>query len=86
MVYNTIMMNETHKRSVVKGLMYRILGSFCTVLVAYILLREPIKSLEIGGLEFLAKVFLYYSYERVWNIIGWGRIANSRINQTKIES
>ncbi len=86
MAHNTMMMNETHKRSVVKGLMYRILGSMCTVLVAYILLREPIKSLEIGGLEFLAKVFLYYGYERVWNFIGWGRIANVNVCQADVES
>gem|GEM_PF-1762510 len=78
-------MKETHMRSVVKGLMYRVLGSLCTVIVAYIFTREKIISIEIGGLEFLAKVFLYYTYERAWNFVGWGRTASANVSQTEIE-
>jgi uncharacterized membrane protein len=29
--------------------------------------------LEIGALEVLAKLLLYYLYERAWNMIDWGR-------------
>ena len=30
-------------------------------------------SLEIGALEVIAKLLLYYIHERVWNLVNWDR-------------
>ena len=64
---------ETHLRSVVKGIVWRLLGSFTTVIIVYLLTRELVIAAEVGGIEILAKIFVYYSYERIWNAIKWGR-------------
>ena len=29
---------------------------------------------RIGVLEVIVKLILYYSHERVWNVINWGRM------------
>ena len=67
---------DTHLRSVVKGIVWRILASLATVILVYIFTRELVIAFEVGAVEVIAKLLLYYGHERLWNIIKWGRIQN----------
>ncbi|PWU16036.1 MAG: hypothetical protein C5B49_11055 [Bdellovibrio sp.] len=65
-------MQESHWRSLLKGLSWRVGGSLATVFIAWIFTDDFRISLEIGGVELLSKVFLYYIHERLWLQIPWG--------------
>ncbi|MCP4712065.1 MAG: DUF2061 domain-containing protein [Planctomycetes bacterium] len=65
--------NDTHVRSIVKGIVWRLLASLATVIIVYAFTRELTIAIEVGGVEILAKLLLYYGHERLWNLIKWGR-------------
>ena len=66
-------LKDTHLRSVVKGIVWRFLASLTTVILVYIFTREWVLAFELGAIEVIAKLALYYGHERVWNVIKWGR-------------
>lgn len=64
---------DTVWRSVVKAYSYRICGSLTTMLISFIVTGSFIISATIGFTEMILKPFIYWSHERVWNKIKWGR-------------
>ena len=64
---------ESHYRSIVKAVSYRILGSATTALIFYVLTRQGSLSLGAGGLDMVLKIGVYFVHERVWNHINFGR-------------
>lgn len=64
---------ETHKRSVAKAVTWRIFATFVTILVVYIFTKELALSAGVGLTDTLIKVFAYYSHERLWERISFGR-------------
>ena len=66
-------MVETHARSVVKAISWRIVATLTTVLLVFVFTRSFVISLGVGALEFLLKILVYYLHERVWNMIQYGR-------------
>ena len=64
---------ETHKRSVTKAITWRIFATFVTISVVYIFTKEVVLSASIGLADTLIKVFAYYSHERLWDRISFGR-------------
>ncbi|MHC4596106.1 MAG: DUF2061 domain-containing protein [Planctomycetota bacterium] len=64
---------ETRLRSIVKGLAWRFLATLTTMILVLMFTRKIVLSLEIGALEVIAKLLLYYTHERVWNLVRWGR-------------
>jgi len=64
---------DTHLRSVVKGLVWRLLASLTTILIVFLFTKDKLIAVEIGGIEVVAKLLLYYGHERIWNLIKWGR-------------
>ena len=67
------MYQETHTRSVVKALTWRILGTVTTTALVYLFTRRFSLSLAVGGLEFVSKIGLYWFHERVWDRLHFGR-------------
>jgi uncharacterized membrane protein len=65
---------ESHLRSVLKALSYRLLGTLFTALIAYAVTGSTGQALAIGGTEPLAKLVLYYLHERAWQRIPRGRV------------
>ena len=65
---------ESHLRSILKGLSWRIFATTTTMIVAYIWLGEISDALAIGGIEFFAKIFIYYLHERIWQFVPRGTI------------
>ena len=64
---------ESHYRSIVKAVSYRILGSATTALIFFILTGRVSLSLEAGALDMVLKIGVYFVHERLWNHINFGR-------------
>ena len=64
---------ESHLRSVVKGISWRLTGTADTMLISYLITGNPMTALKIGGVEIFTKLVLYYFHERVWQKVGWGQ-------------
>lgn len=64
---------ESHIRSIVKALTWRLGGTVVTFLVAWCILGHIRDAIEIGFLDTLVKFGAYYAHERVWGKITWGR-------------
>ena len=64
---------ETKRRSIVKAITWRTLGTIDTIVIAYVLTGEIKIALSIGGIEIFTKMILYFFHERAWNIIKWGK-------------
>jgi uncharacterized membrane protein len=57
---------ETHTRSILKGLTWRVVASCTTMSIAWYITGTIKVALEIGFIEFFAKVAIYYAHERIW--------------------
>ena len=65
------MINESHVRSVIKGISWRIIATSDTFLVVIIItcLLDQCSfenAIKIGIIEFFLKLLIYYTHERVW--------------------
>ena len=68
---------ETARRSLVKALSWRFLATAITTVVAYVLTGELLFAVEIGALDTLAKLLVYYLHERLWTRIKYGKIEST---------
>ena len=66
-------MNDSHLRSVVKTVTWRVTGSFATFLIAWIIGGNLAVAGTIAVIQIMANTVLYYVHERVWNVVKWGR-------------
>ena len=64
---------DSHLRSVVKGLVWRCLATLATIALVYAFTRKLALSFEVGAVEVVVKLVLYYGHERVWNYVSWGK-------------
>lgn len=60
---------DSVKKTLQKTLSWRITATITTILIAYIFVGDVQVALSIGGVEFFAKMIIYYVHERVWNRI-----------------
>jgi uncharacterized membrane protein len=61
-----IIMTESHFRSIIKGVSWRIVGTIDTIILSYFLIGHINTALKIGFSEVVTKVLLYYMHERIW--------------------
>jgi uncharacterized membrane protein len=71
-------MKESHLRSLVKGISWRITGTMDTIFVSYIITGKASYAFSIGAVELITKILLYYLHERAWAQIKWGWIPTER--------
>ena len=64
---------DSHARTILKTVSYRIVGFFATSFVAYVFTHEWLLSSGIGLLDTALKLGVYYSHERIWCRITFGR-------------
>jgi uncharacterized membrane protein len=57
---------ESHTRSLLKGLTWRILATTATTIIAWLVTGHVEAALQIGFWEFFAKLGIYYVHERIW--------------------
>ena len=65
------MINESHERSILKGISWRIIATTDTFLVVFFITCmldqcSVENALKIGVIEFFLKLLIYYTHERVW--------------------
>ena len=63
---------ETNKRSIVKTFTWRLLATFTTFVISWVITGSLAIGLGIASIEFWAKIILNYGHERLWNAINWG--------------
>ncbi len=64
---------ESKMRAVVKTISWRILATFLTALLVFILVGRLDIAALVGGLEMITKLIFYYFHERVWNKVDFGK-------------
>ena len=65
---------ETHLRSMVKGISWRIVATLVTTIVVFLYSGELVAAAIVGSIDALVKIFLYWGHERIWQRIQWERI------------
>ena len=65
-------MHESHKRSILKGITWRIIASTTTMTIVYIVTGDLALVASVGVVDIVAKVFFYYIHERTWGKVAWG--------------
>ena len=61
--------SDSHTRSLVKGITWRFLATSTTTFIAWLVTGEVEAALQIGLIEFVAKLIIYYLHERIWTRI-----------------
>ena len=67
------MSTDLKKRTIVKTLTWRVTASLTTFIIAWILTGDLLIGASLGSIEAIAKIFLYYFHERIWNNLGWAK-------------
>jgi len=65
-------MRESHIRSVLKGITWRIIASATTMTVVYLVTGDLSLVASVGAVDVTAKVLFYYLHERTWGRVRWG--------------
>jgi adenylylsulfate kinase len=60
---------ESHLRSVIKAISWRVTGTIDTFLISWLITGTLAMATGIALTEILTKVFLYYIHERIWSKI-----------------
>ena len=66
--------HEAHRRSLIKALSWRVLGSIDTFLLGWLFTGSPRAAGAIASTEVITKMVLYYLHERAWSTVTWGMI------------
>jgi uncharacterized membrane protein len=64
---------ETTARSIVKALSWRAIATMITTVLVYLLTGEAAFAAKIGLADTSIKLFVYFSHERLWNRIPFGK-------------
>lgn len=62
----TAVPRDSRRRSLLKAISYRVLGSLVTGALAWFVTGDLQVAFAIGTLEPIVKMALYYAHERVW--------------------
>mgnify|MGYP001159270365 FL=1 len=68
---------ESHPRSLLKAVSWRVLGSIDTFILGMIFTSDAKAAGAIAGTEVITKIGLYYLHERAWASSGWGHKVDS---------
>jgi uncharacterized membrane protein len=64
---------ETHHRSIVKAISWRVIATLTTVMVVLVLTGKLELAAKAGVADVILKLTLYYLHERIWGKIGFGK-------------
>ena len=68
-----LVFRESRMRSLVKALVYRAVSIVGTGVLTWIVTKDIQQTISITLIIQVFLVVLYYSYERIWDRITWGR-------------
>lgn len=64
---------ESHLRTIIKAVSWRIIATFITFNIAWLITGKLTFATEIGAFDTLIKLGAYYFHERIWICINFGR-------------
>jgi len=64
---------ETNKRSIVKGISWRVVATTTTIAIVYFFFDRLDLAIAAGMIETVLKVGLYWGHEKIWQRILWGK-------------
>lgn len=64
---------DSHRRSLLKSVSWRVTGSLDTLLLCYIFTGNLGVAASISATEVVTKILLFYGHERVWLKVPFGR-------------
>lgn len=64
---------ESIKRSFVKTISWRAIGTIDTILISWLITGTLTFALSIGVIELFTKMILYFFHERFWSSINYGK-------------
>ena len=67
------MYRETNKRSIAKGVSWRLIATTTTVIIVYVFFGRIDLAIAAGLIESGLKIGLYWLHERMWFKVRWGR-------------
>ena len=67
------MYKETNKRSIAKGISWRIIATTTTIIIVYFFFGRLDLAIATGMIETVLKVGLYWFHERLWFKVRWGK-------------
>ena len=67
-------LRESHVRSLLKGVTWRLVATFTTIVIAWFVTGEIDFALQIGAIEVFAKIAIFYFHERAWQLVPRGTI------------
>ena len=70
---DALLLTESPMRSALKGFTWRLVATFTTVVIAYCITGEQAQALQIGAIEFVTKLVVYYFHERAWVRVPFGQ-------------
>jgi adenylylsulfate kinase len=65
---------DTHKRTFLKTVSWRVLASFTTTGVTFVLTGRLDLAISVGVADSVVKFFIYYLHERMWSRSRYGQI------------
>jgi len=71
--HENLAFSETRLRSLIKSLVYRIISIIGTGTLSWVITRDIKETISITIAIQIFLIILYYSSERLWNKISWGR-------------
>ncbi|MEA2019879.1 MAG: adenylyl-sulfate kinase [Campylobacterota bacterium] len=67
------MYKETNKRSIAKGISWRLIATGTTIIIVYVFFGRLDLAIAAGLIESVLKVGLYWAHERAWFKVRWGK-------------
>lgn len=64
--------SNANSRHLIKTFTWRGIGTLDTILISFLLTRDGTLGLQIGGVETVTKMILYYFHEKLWYRINFG--------------
>ncbi len=58
---------DSHRKSILKAVSWRVIGSAGTFLIAWILSGDVVVGASISVAEFFLKIGMFYAHERIWS-------------------
>jgi len=67
-------MKESHIRSILKGLTWRVIATSMIFIITYFTTGELAMAMKVAAIEFPVKLLIYYLHERAWQKIPRGDV------------
>lgn len=65
-------LKNSNRRHIIKTFSWRAIGTLDTILIGWLISRDPYVGLQIGFAEVITKMFLYFFHEKIWYKINYG--------------